>query len=160
KLRQSERVRNARQARQFSEQDLGFCAREFVMCGLPFKRPSTSTYERKNGDIRLRVIGDPKLGVPFGQDRLIPIWLASAFQAAGKPKDDRIYFRSASDILRVFDLPIDGHEVQLLRERIGRIFGATYIMETEGKKLGAPLVKGHRYQLIRQMQLWFPNRVR
>jgi len=33
--------------------------------------------ERRNGRFRLRVIGHPDYGLPFGQDRLLLIWIAS-----------------------------------------------------------------------------------
>jgi hypothetical protein len=34
-------------------------------------------YERRNGRFVLQVTGHPEFGVPFGQDRLVPIFLAT-----------------------------------------------------------------------------------
>jgi hypothetical protein len=89
---------------------------------------------------------------------LIPIWLASAFQAAGEPDHNRIYFRSASDLLRAFEIPINGHEMQLLRERLMRVFSATYQVEIKEKqKDGSIFWNAQRYQLITRVCLWFKN---
>jgi hypothetical protein len=126
-----------------------------VLCGLPYKPIQEKEFVRQNGDFRLKVIGGD-LGVPYGQDRLIPIWLASAFQAAGRPVHNRIYFRSASDILRAFDIPINGHEMQLLKERLERVFQATYVVENRKKPMDSPDAwDARRYQLISRVRLWF-----
>lgn len=149
------RIVNLQKSRQLKELSLGYCAREFVLCGLPYKPIKEKEFVRQNGDFRLKVLGG-ELGVPYGQDRLIPIWLASAFQASGKPAHNRIYFRSASDILRAFDLPINGREMQLLRERLERVFQATYVAEYKEKQdNGTTLWAARRYQLIRAVKLWF-----
>jgi len=34
-------------------------------------------YERRNGQFVLQVTGHPDFGVPFGQDRIVPIFLAT-----------------------------------------------------------------------------------
>lgn len=34
-------------------------------------------HERRNGQFVLQVIGHPNYGVPWGQDRLVPIFLAT-----------------------------------------------------------------------------------
>jgi hypothetical protein len=156
---QAARIVNLQQSRQLKELSLGYCAREFVLCGLPYKPTKEKEFIRQNGDLRLKVYGDPELGIPYGQDRLIPIWLASAFQASGKPAHNRIYFRSASDILRAFEIPIDGHEMQLLKERLQRVFKATYAVEYKQKqKDGSTVWVAKRYQLITAVKLWFDKK--
>jgi hypothetical protein len=153
---QAARIVDLQQSRLLKELSLGYCAREFVLCGLPYKPTKEKEFVRQNGDLRLKVYGDPELGIPYGQDRLIPIWLASAFQASGKPAHNRIYFRSASDILRAFEIPIDGHEMQLLKERLERVFKATYAVEYKQKqKDGSVVWVAKRYQLITAVKLWF-----
>ena len=155
---QASRIVNLNESRHLQKLSLGFCAREFVLCGLPYKPTKAKEFVRQNGNLRLKVWGDPTLGIPFGQDRLIPIWLASAFQAAGSPAHNRIYFRSASDILRAFEIPIDGHERQLLRERLQRVFSATYQIELKEKQKDGSIVwNAQRYQLITRVCLWFNN---
>ncbi len=164
--RQLERIEKAWEARKRGEQLLGFCVRDFVLCGLPYKRPKGRAYKRQNGAFLFKVQADEDYGLPFGQDRLIPIWLASAFQAAGQPEDNVIRFRSASDILRAFGLPINGQERQLLRERMERVFGATFTMEVEQPIAGARrltrsspavYVGKRRYHLISKLDLWYSH---
>lgn len=152
---QAGRIVNLHESRHLRELSLGYCAREFVLCGLPYKPTKQKEFVRRNGNQRLKVYGDPEFGIPFGQDRLIPVWLASAFQASGKPDNDRIYFRSASDILRAFDIPINGHEMQILRERLQRVFGATYQAGLKEETPEGLVWVERRYQLITEVRLWF-----
>jgi hypothetical protein len=147
-----ERRLQAIEGRRYDEQDLGFCAREFVLCGLPYKPQNEFFYERKNGDFSLRVVADPRHGLPFGQDRILAIWLATAFQAAGCPKDNCVRFRCASDILRAFHISPGGRELAMLKRRLERLFGATYFVEDKSKKAN---VASDSYRLIRRLRLWF-----
>jgi hypothetical protein len=74
--------------------NLGFASRPFVLCGLPIKRPAKGVllHERRNGQFLLQVTGHPTYGVPWGQDRLVPIFLATLAIRQQKPT---IRFRSA-----------------------------------------------------------------
>ena len=60
-------------------QALCFCSRPFVLCGLPVRRlpPGQLVYQRRNGQCVLQVTGHPDYGLPFGQDRIVPIFLAT-----------------------------------------------------------------------------------
>ena len=49
-------------------------------------------YEKRNGQFVLQITGHPKFGVPFGQDRIVPIFLATL---AVQQKSQVIRFRSA-----------------------------------------------------------------
>ena len=71
-----ELVRTNRDSR---SQNFGYAPRPFVMCNFPHKRPSNTAalYERFNGDFVLRILPDPSLGVPFGKDRIWPIFLST-----------------------------------------------------------------------------------
>ncbi len=146
------RLTQAIEARADHEQSLGFCVRDFVLCSLPYKRQAGNFYERKNGSLLFQVVAHPKYGLPFGQDRLIPIWLASAFQAMGKPEDNTIRFSCASDLLRAFGLEPGGSQLRELRGRIERVFGATFFSHDPAPKR-ALLAEG--YRLIRRVALWF-----
>jgi hypothetical protein len=79
KLRQAEAIQLVRLNRDGANPNLGFASRPFVLCGLPIKRPTKGTWmhERRNGQFVLQVIGHPNYGVPWGQDRLVPIFLAT-----------------------------------------------------------------------------------
>jgi hypothetical protein len=75
KLRQAQAVECVRLKRDSASQSLGFACRPFVLCGLPIKRPANGVllHERRNGQFLLQVTGHPTYGLPWGQDRLVPI---------------------------------------------------------------------------------------
>jgi hypothetical protein len=76
---QVERIELVRQKREEGLQSLCFSSRPFVLCGLPV-RPLPAgqlIYERKNGSFVLQITGRPDYGVPFGEDRIVPIFLAT-----------------------------------------------------------------------------------
>ena len=91
-------------------QNLGFASRPFVLCGLPVKRPPKGTllHERRNGQFLLQVIGHPQYGVPWGQDRLVPIFLATL---AVRQQSQRITFRSAAEMLDLFGMQQGGSQI-------------------------------------------------
>ena len=59
-------------------QILGFTPRDFVIFGLPYRNPKTSPYVRRNGALTFTITGGTH-GIPYGQDRLLAIWLATVF---------------------------------------------------------------------------------
>ena len=79
KLRRAEAIECVRLKRVAVGQNLGFASRPFVLCGLPVKRPAPGVllHERRNGQFLLQVTGHPTYGLPWGQDRLVPIFLAT-----------------------------------------------------------------------------------
>lgn len=170
-----DRMTTAVEARATEEQILHYAPRDFVLCGLPYKRVRESVYERRNGNFTFKVVADPTHGVPFGQDRLIVFWLASAYRAQGCPDDRWVRFRCAADILRTYDIDPTRQGLQYvrLRERIERVFGATYYAydRTPGSALTAELrrnlrepirpgeedqfLRADKYSLIQSVRVWF-----
>ena len=75
-LRRAEALACVRLKRQEANQNLGFASRPFVLCGLPIKKPAAGQllHERRNGQFLLQVTGHPAYGLPWGQDRLVPIF--------------------------------------------------------------------------------------
>ena len=67
--------------REQHNQDLCFSSRPFVLCGLPVRRLSknrrTSSFTRGGMGSSSFRSGHPEVGVPFGQDRPVPIFLAT-----------------------------------------------------------------------------------
>lgn len=96
-----------RTTRDEGKQLIGFNSRPFILCGLPVKRPAKGTrdYIRRNWRFNLEIAGHREYGLPFGQDRLIPIWLATM---ALRQKSKTVKFRSAAQLLDTFGLPKDG----------------------------------------------------
>ena len=89
KLHRSKGIELVRIKREQRNQDLCFSSRPFVLCGLPVLRLPTGQllYERRNGKFLLQITGHPEFGVPFGQDRLFPIFLATLGRSAEEPDD-------------------------------------------------------------------------
>jgi hypothetical protein len=154
RLNRGRRTVEAVQARINREQSLAFSPHDFVMFALPHKRLDATTYERINGRFRVTLTTTHGYTIPFGQDRLFPIWLATAFQAAGQPADNLIRFRSASDILKAFKQSPDGEYRAVLRERIMRwhhtIIDVDRCTDARDHVL--------RYGLIEEASLWYDRK--
>jgi hypothetical protein len=150
-LRNCELIELVRSNRDNKTQDIGFNTRPFVLCGLPLRKPEGLDYVRTNGDFLFRITGDPKFGLPFGQDRLIPIWVASL---AMRQQSRTIHFKSAGECLMELGLSLDGRTYRRLVEGFKRIFGTTMFFGT--KEQGrSDITNWGRYHFFDKMQLWF-----
>ncbi|MGO8791988.1 MAG: hypothetical protein ACLQVL_32010, partial [Terriglobia bacterium] len=90
--------------------------------------------------------------VPYGQDRLIPIWVATL---ALQQKDRTIHFDSAAQMLDFFRLPKDGPHYQRLVSGFQRIFAATIFFGTEETPNGARPIDFSRFHFVDRMRLCF-----
>ena len=133
KLRRVEAIACARMKRQEANQNLGFASRPFVLCGLPVKRPRPGQllHERRNGCFLLQVTGHPSHGLPWGQDRLVPIFLATL---AIRQQSRAIRFRSAAEMLDTFGMQQGGTQYRRLTAAFQRIFGATIFFGTDTQR--------------------------
>jgi hypothetical protein len=97
-LRQLEGISLVRNNRQEGSQVLAFSSRPFVLCGLPVRQPTKGQlfFERRNGSFVLQITGHPEFGLPYGQDRLVPIYLATL---AVRQKSQTVRFRSGAEML-------------------------------------------------------------
>jgi hypothetical protein len=113
RLRKAEMIECVRMRRQAARQNLGFSSRPFVLCGLPIKCPPTGTlvHERRNGQFVLLVTGHPTYGLPWGQDRLVPLFLATL---AARQRSRRITFASAAEMLNTFGMQQGGSQYRRL----------------------------------------------
>lgn len=154
RLRQVESVQLVREQRENGTQQLAFHARPFVLCGLPLRRPPKSqlVHARHSGNFFLHVTAHPDFGLPFGQDRLIPIWVATL---ALQQKNRTIHFDSAAQMLDFFRLPKDGPHYRRLVGGFQRIFAATIFFGTDEKPGGARLIDLSRFHFFDRMRLWF-----
>jgi plasmid replication initiation protein len=139
KLKQAERIQLVRQNREQATQTLCFNSRPFVLCGLPVRRlpKDQLLYERRNGRFVLQVTGHPEFGVPFGQDRLVPIFLATL---AVQQKSQTIRFRTAAEMLETFGMQTGGKEYRRLVGAFERVFGATIFFGTDALRVSAKVV--------------------
>ena len=111
--RRIEKVESIRRARTEGSQDLSFGARPFILCGLPIRQlpTGTLTYTRRNGRFYLEVVGHPQYGVPFGQDRLVLLWLATSAVSKRNPV---VQFESGARIVIEWGLPLNGKHYKRL----------------------------------------------
>ena len=154
KLRRVDGIHMVRERREQGNQLLGFSSRPFVLCGLPIRRPPAGQflYERRNGHFTLQVTGHPEFGLPYGQDRLVPIFLATL---AVRQQSQTIRFRSAAEMLDSFGMAKGGKEYRRLMAAFERIFGATIFFGTESMKETARVVHRSRFNFMREARIWY-----
>ena len=131
-----------------------YSARPFVLCGIPVRRPHKHSleYSRQNGRFRLRVIGHLDYGLPFGQDRLLLIWIASM---ATWQKSRAIRFRSAATILETFGLPKDGRYYKRPIAGFERIFYATFFFTSDEQNAETIMITRTSFRFVSTLKLWY-----
>jgi hypothetical protein len=85
----------------------------------------------------LQITGHPQFGLPFGQDRLVPIYLATL---AVQQKSQTVRFRSGAEMLETFGMQKGGKEYKRLVGAFERIFGSTIFFGTDNMVGKAKLV--------------------
>jgi len=151
---QVDRIELVQLKRDERRQSLCFSSRPFVLCGLPV-RPLPAgqlIYERRNGSFVLQITGHPDYGVPFGQDRIVPIFLATL---AVQQKSQTIRFKSASVMLHTFGMSTGGKQYRRLIAAFERIFGATIFFGTDTLTTNAKVVHRSRFNFFREARIWY-----
>lgn len=139
-------------ARTEAKPDLGYSSRPFVLCGLPLRRPKSLIHIRRNGDFFLRISGDGELGLPFGQDRLIPLFISTL---AIKQQSRTVHFASAAEMLDAFGLSKDGRTYRRLVDGFRRVFSATIFFGTEQQLKAGAVFDWSRFHFFDRIQIWF-----
>jgi hypothetical protein len=153
-MRKVESIACVRLNRENARQNLGFSSRPFVLCGLPVKRPAPGCllHERRNGQFVLQVTGHPSYGLPWGQDRLVPIFLGTL---AIRQQSARITFGSAAEMLDTFGLRQGGSQYRRLVASFQRIFGATIFFGTDDQRERAAVVHRARFNFMTEARIWY-----
>lgn len=151
-----EGIERIRLERQSEKQRLGYLARPFILCGLPFKpKKNQSVYKRVNGNEALEIIASPDYGLPYGADMQVLVWVSTLAVLNMKDNGGKcprvITFQSGADFLKAFDLPLDGASYKRARDRFLRIFYSTFYW---GEK-GAKRERMFRVHFFDQIDLWF-----
>jgi hypothetical protein len=143
-----------RERRESGTQELSFGARPFILCGLPIRRlpAGTLTYTRRNGRFYLEIVGHPEFGVPFGQDRLLLLWLATQ---AVRRQSPVVEFESAAQILNEWRLPTNGEYYRRLADTFKRVFGSTIFFGTREDRRGTEIWNCSRVHFFDNVRLWF-----
>jgi hypothetical protein len=157
KRRKVQGIELIRLKRDQRDQNLCFTSRPFVLCGLPVRRlpKDQFLYERRNGQFILQITGHPEYGLPFGQDRIVPIFLATL---AVRQRNQTIRFRTASEMLDTFGMHKGGKEYRRLIAAFERIFGATMFFGTDKLTSTAKVVQRSRFSFFREAQIWYNRR--
>lgn len=148
-LKRANDLININMKRKEGNQDIGFNSRPFVLCGLPYRSQKDLVWKRRNGDIYLKVKGDPEYGLPYGQDRIIPIFLATQ---AIRQQSREIKWDTAGEVLDMFGLSRAGSNYQRLIERFKRIFTSTIYF---GNEKDDEQLLWSRFHFMDKMNLWF-----
>ena len=154
RLKQLQTIQLVRHQRQIGKQSLAFNARPFVLCGIPLRRPPASqlVHRRQNGKFFLEIVAHPNFGLPFGQDRLIPIWVATL---AVQQKSRTVRFQSAAQMLEFLQLPKDGLHYRRLVQGFQRIFAASIFFGTEAEQTSSQVFEWARFHFFDRIELWF-----
>jgi hypothetical protein len=151
-----DRLMEARDARTDDDQELGIGLRSLFLCGLPLRSLKEPVHRRTCGIYTLKILGDPEYGgVPYGQDRLLPIWIATAFVYLGCPEDNLIPFIYKRDILRTLGLPEDGPHYQRLHQGFLRFQHSLFTISREVQSpRGRKGIKVDSVPLLSGVHLW------
>jgi Plasmid encoded RepA protein len=109
-------------------------------------------YERRNRNFVLQITGHPSCGLPFGQDRVVPIYLATL---AIRQQSQTIRFRTAAEMLETFGMHKEGKEYRRLVAAFERIFGATIFFGTDTLSGTAKVIQRSRFSFFREAQIWY-----
>jgi Plasmid encoded RepA protein len=99
----------------------------------------------------LQLTGHPEFGLPYGQDRLVPILLSTM---AVQQKSPTIRFRSGAEMLDTFGMAKDGKEYRRLVAAFERIFEATIFFGNDTQGPRARVVHRSRFNFLREAQIW------
>ena len=154
RLKQAEGLALVRANREEGRQPLAFASRPFILCGLPIRRPPADQllFERRNGNFLLQITGHPQFGLPFGQDRLVLIFLATL---AVRQKSQTVQFRSAAEMLDTFGMAKGGKEYRRIVAAFERIFGATMFFSTESTRSTATVMHRSRFNFLKEAEIWY-----
>jgi hypothetical protein len=95
---------------------------------------------------------DTSYGLPWGQDRLIAIFLANL---AVRQQSPRITFHSAAEMLDAFGLQQGGSQYGRLVASFQRIFGATIFFGTDSQLERAAVVHRARFNFTTEARIWY-----
>jgi hypothetical protein len=151
--RRAASIELVRNQERVGRRELLYAARPFLLCGLPLKRPPPEqlTHYRRNGRFFLEVIGDPDHGLPFGQDRLIPIWVATQ---AIRTRTREFSFDSGLQILNELGLARNGNNYRRIIEGFKRIFLSPVVFGTDQSTKESSLWECSKVSFFDCVRLW------
>ena len=94
----------------------------------------------------------PSYGLPWGQNRLVPIFLATL---AIRQQTPRITFESAAQMLDTFAMQQGGTQYRRLVAAFQRIFGATIFFGSDTQRERATVVQRARFNFMSEARIWY-----
>jgi hypothetical protein len=98
------------------------------------------------------VTGHPEYGLPFGQDRIVPIFMATL---AIRQQSQTIRFGTAAEMLETFGMQKGGKQYRRLVAAFERVFGSTIFFRTDTRMGNATVVHTARLNFFREAQIWY-----
>jgi hypothetical protein len=115
-------------------------------------RPADSYMSDGTENLSCRSLATRNIGVPFGQDRIVPIFLATL---AVQQKSQTIRFKSAADMMDTFSMSKGGKEYRRLIAAFERVFGATIFFGTDTLTANAKVIQRSRFSFFREARIWY-----
>lgn len=123
--------------------EVAYVARVLAQVTLPHSKTDAMKFERSNGLVRIAMLGDPDLGLPFGTyPRLILTWVATEAVRTKSPVLE--LGDSLSSFMAELGLvPTGGRwgSITRLRDQVNRLFKTTITWSVEDKARGAKLMR-------------------
>ncbi|MGO9270601.1 MAG: replication protein RepA [Terriglobia bacterium] len=147
-------IQLVREQRQNHQQELAYQARPFVLCGIPLRRPPLHqfTHRRHSRKFFLEIIGHPQFGLPYGQDRLLPIWITTL---ALQQKSRVIRIRQGCPDPRLLQAAKRRSPHHRLAQGFQRLFAATIFFGTEDQPDRESIIDSARFHFFDHLCLWF-----
>jgi hypothetical protein len=155
-LKRAAAIELVRTQNQIGRPELLYATRPFLLCGLPLRRPPKDqlTHSRRNGRFFLQVFGHPDFGLPFGQDRLVPIWVATQ---AIRLRSREVSFESGHQILTELGLARNGKNYRRLMDGFKRVFMSSIVFGTDELKANVPTFEYQKVSFFDRVKLWTPR---
>jgi hypothetical protein len=154
KLRQAEGISLIRSKREERESGSGvqFQTIRDVRAARPEAVGGSTSVREEERELSAADHRPSEFGLPYGQDRLVPIYLATL---AVQQKSQAVRFRSGAEMLDTFGMSKGGKEYRRLVEAFERIFGATIFFGSDRVTGRAKVVQRSRFNFLREARIWY-----
>jgi hypothetical protein len=151
-VRRRHRLRAAKTGR--SETEFGVCFTTVRALRSADQKTCARTIAARKAQWPILASGDRPPGVrsSLGQDRLVPIFLATL---AIRQQSQTIQFRSAAEMLDSFGMQQGGTQYRRLVAAFQRIFGATIFFGTDSQREKAAVVHRARFNFMSEARIWY-----
>ena len=161
RLKQAEKIVLLRQLEPHTKPDIGYLVRYLCRLHLPMVRPKgIFEYERRDGDRVMRVVSDPKYGLPHGQDTVILYGLCTRgrelYKKYKQDWDGIVSFSSTAEMLSYSNYPRLPQYYNRYMRGLLRIWGTRLFIEDTQQRKGTA-AKKHltKADFLKSVTAWF-----